>query len=76
MNHFLLYEQMEDNKARIIAEGVKFSNGKCCVSVLGSVDTIQVYDNIDKMSSVVCNDKVKLHIIVDNKKKEEEKKEE
>lgn len=73
MNRFLLYEPVEEGKAKIMAEGIKFSNGKCCISILGNVDCIQMFDNIDKMSSLLCNDKIKLYILPE--KKEEEKKE-
>ena len=73
MNRFLLYEPVEDSKAKIMAEGIKFSNGKCCISILGNVDCVQLYDNIDKMSSLLCNENVKLFILPEKKEESENK---
>lgn len=74
MNKFILYEQVEENKVRILGEGVKFSNGKVAVSFLGQIPHISTFDNIDQCSLLHCNDKIKLFVLPE-KKAEEEKKE-
>lgn len=75
MNRFILYEAItgEEGKVKIVAEGVKFSNGKVVISVLGNIDCIQMFDNLDKCSNVLCSEKIKLYILPE--KPEETKKE-
>jgi hypothetical protein len=74
MNRFVLYEQVEGDKAKLIAEGVKFSrNGKVACSFHLPVPSIFIFDNIDQFVSLYCNEKIKMHMIPE---KEAEKKSE
>lgn len=75
MNRFVLYEEVmegEEKKAKVLAELVKFRNGKVCASFHLSVPSVFIFDNLDQFTNIYCNEKVKLHIVPD---KEEEKKE-
>ena len=70
MERFLLYEEVmveEEKKAKLLAEVVKFRNGKIVASFSLGVPSIFIFDNLDQFTSVYCNDKVKLHLIEEKK---------
>ena len=74
MNRFLLYEEVldgEEKKFKVLAELIKFRNGKVACSFNLQVPSVFVFDNLDQFVSVYCNDKVKLHPIPDKEPEKE-----
>ncbi len=70
MNRFVLYEEVvegEEKKFKLIAQLVKFRNGKVAASFEIPIPSVFVYDNLDQFISVYCNDKVKLQLIEEKK---------
>ncbi len=70
MNRFVLYEEVvegEEKKFKLIAQLVKFRNGKVAASFEIPIPSVFVYDNLDQFISVYCNDKVKLQLIDEKK---------
>ena len=80
MNRFILFEEfnefdkslnVETKKFKVLAEVVKFRNGKVASSFNLSVPSVSIFDNLDQFASVYCNEKIKLHPIPDKEPEKE-----
>jgi hypothetical protein len=80
MNRFVLYEEVVEEKNeegemikkyKVMAELIKFRNGKVAASFLLQIPSVFIFDNIDQFTSLYCNDKVKLQHIPDKEPEKE-----
>jgi len=79
MSKFVLFEEFEEKdqqgemikKYKIMAELMKFRNGKIAASFFLQIPSVFVFDNLDQFTSLYCNDKVKIQHIPDKESDKE-----